>query len=455
MIAGVCFTGQTFAQQSRPMKQAYTVSYTDEGAAQASPSDTKAKEEAAPAATSTADCDTGCDSSCDPGCDGGWKFGRGNGCGLGGCDGSGDGSCDSMGCGCGSGIGGGGLFSSLFSGWKVGGWSNIGYHTARNAGAGALVGSPANFNNYDGRVQLQQQWLYAEKVADGSNGLGLGGRMDYIYGTDGPDTQAFGIPNNHWDNPWDNGFAYGHAIPQLYGEVAMGDLSIKAGKFFTIIGNEVVQATGNFFYSRQFTFYNSEPFTHTGALTTYNLDDNTQLFNGYVQGWDSGFQDNGDAYLGGFKRTLASGGTFIYTTALGRFSDNPALREMGQVQSVVFTTSLTEKLTYITQTDYLFTNDEAGTGVRNTFGNINYLIYALNDCWSVGQRFEWYNYSSDLNNVRNADIYNHTVGLNWRPMENLVFRPEVRWVWDPEQTGVNEGNASSLAIFGTDMTFSY
>ncbi len=185
-----------------------------------------------------------------------------------GCD---DPSCDSGCSSCDScGIGSGGLLSSMHDklvcaelgdqwtlfgehcGWSAGGWTNIGYHSNN---------TQFNFNNYANRTQLQQQWLWAQKVADGSEGLGLGGRIDYLYGTDAPDTQAFGIPNNHWDNSWDNGGAYGHALPQVYFEAAYGDTSVKVGHFFTIIGQEVVQATGNFFYSRQFTFYNAEPFT--------------------------------------------------------------------------------------------------------------------------------------------------------------------------------------------------
>ena len=266
--------------------------------------------------------------------------------------GDGDFACDGNGC---DGLGGDGdepwkLFQKPVMGFNVGGWTNVGYHTANNAGAGILGnGAPANFNNYADHVQLQQQWLYAEKVADGSNGLGLGGRIDYLYGTDGPDTQAFGIPNNHWDNSWDNGGAYGHAIPQLYAEAAYGDLSVKVGHFFTIIGNEVVAATGNFFYSRQFTFYNAEPFTHTGALTTYNLDDDTAIWNGYVMGWDSGFEDNGDAYIGGFSRKLSDKASLIYTNALGRFNDKLMVNgnhvaERGQIHSMIFSYAVTDKL---------------------------------------------------------------------------------------------------------------
>ena len=363
------------------------------------------------------------------------------------------------------------LIQCPVAGFNIGGWSQIGYHTANNAGLGILnnsgapgAGAPANFNNYADRVQLQQQWLYAERIADGSEGLGLGGRIDYIYGTDGPDTQSFGIANSHWDNSWDNGGAYGHAIPQLYGEVAYGNLSVKAGHFFTIIGNEVVQATGNFFYSRQFTFYNAEPFTHTGVLSTYKVDEDTTLWNGYVMGWDSGFEDNGDAYLSGFKRQLSDYTSLTYTSALGRFNDDvasPNFGERGQIHSAIVSTQLSDKLTYLVQGDYLQTDNAAGDIQRNTVGVINYLIYAMSDKWSIGSRSEWFNYTTQQ--VHNADLYNQTVGLNYKPNANLIMRPEVRWVWDKNgatgPVGANEVSPNtgafmpSQAAFGTDMIF--
>ncbi len=355
------------------------------------------------------------------------------------------------------------LFQCPILGFNIGGWSQVAYHTSNNAGPGILLGAPANFNNYGDRVQLQQQWLYAERIADGSEGLGLGGRIDYIYGTDGPDTQSFGIANRSWDNPWDHGGAYGNAIPQLYGEVAMGNLSVKVGHFFTIIGNEVVQATGNFFYSRQFTFYNAEPFTHTGVLSTYTVDEDTVFWNGYVMGWDSGFEDNGDAYISGFKRKLTCATSLVYTNALGRFNDDAASvnnGERGQIHSGILTTSLTDKLTHILQADYLATHNTA-IQVRNTVGLNNYFIYALNDKWSLGSRSEWFNFTSGTANIHNADLYNQTFGVNYKPNSNLTFRPEVRWVWDKEQLGANEISPNdglplpSQATFGTDMIFTF
>ena len=96
-----------------------------------------------------------------------------------------------------------------------------------------------------------------------------------LYGTDAQKTQAFGNPGagvrgfGFYDASLDHGY-YGWAIPQAYLEVANGDLSTKIGHFFTPIGYEVIPATGNFFHTHSYTMFNSEPFTHTGVLSTYS-----------------------------------------------------------------------------------------------------------------------------------------------------------------------------------------
>lgn len=457
MIAGACFAGTAFGQTNRTAPKYYPASYYSyyqDGAATQAPAPIASASNAAKPASDCAANSPACDVAAI-------------------CDGKGS-SCDSMAsCGCGAssckgGCGASGLLGlgllgggcNLGDPWKlapngiagvtVGGWTSVGFHDRNNY---------YSFNNYADRVQLGQQWLFAEKIANGSEGIGFGGRIDYVYGTDGPDTQAFGIANpGHWDNNWDNGGAYGHSIPQLYGEVAVGDLSVKVGHFFTIVGNEVVQSTGNFFYSRQFTFYNAEPFTHTGALSTYNVDADTQLYNGYVMGWDSGFDDNGDAYIGGFKKKLNDTFTLLYTTVLGRFGDRNAgaVGENGGIQNVILTANLTEKLTYISQTDVLYTHANAGGTFRNTFGNINYLIYKVNDCVSIGNRFEWFNFSgAAFNNVKNDDNFNYTAGINYKVNSNLMLRPEARWVWDRQRYGFNENSASSQVACGGDMVFTF
>ena len=388
------------------------------------------------------------------------------------CDGQCDGGCDSGDCyddSCDDSCGGGGLLPSgrlsecnlgepisLLGdccGYSAGGWAQLGYHS-RNLPL---------FNSRKNEFQLHQGWIYAEKAIDTEGGFDVGGRVDYLYGTDGPDTQAFGIANNHWDNQWDNGSDYGHALPQVYGEAGYGDLSVKFGHFYTLIGYEVVAAPDNFFYSHAYTMYNSEPFTHTGAVFTYDMSEEIDIFGGYVLGWDSGFEDNGDAVLAGSSVQVTDDINVTSTLVAGRFGDNNSGRalgggvigdvENGYMQSTVANIQLTEDVNYIFQTDILDTEDASGATVRKTYGINQYLIKQWSDCFGVGARFEWWNVDAASQGffsnpvpagIGDYDIFALTLGMNMRPHSNLIFRPEIRWDWV-------DGNRDELALAGVDI----
>ncbi len=403
-----------------------------------------------PACEPECGCEAGCDSPCDaPG--GCCLLGGGGGGGDEGCFGScfAGGSCLT---GCGGDLGDPYALFGECNGISAGGWLQLGYHS-QNGGS--------RFNDNADGVRLHQAWLYAEKVADGSNGLGIGGRIDYVYGIDGPDTQAFGPDDDSWDQGWDHGGSYGHAIPQLYGEVAYGDLSIKAGHFYTIIGYEVVTAPDNFFYSHAYTMYNNEPFTHTGFLASYALGDSLTAFGGYTFGWDSGFEDNGDNFLGGASVGLSEDITVTYATTIGRFNTNTGVGggvEQGYMHSLVTDVTLTDSLQWVGQYDQINTEDNAsGTKLRDGFALVSYMIYSLNDATSVGSRFEYFHRNLDpIAGDTNIDVYNLTLGVNHRLHSNLIVRPEVRWDWDKNgDAGVNEGGDTAQTTFGMDAILTF
>src|SRR5690606_251787 len=101
---------------------------------------------------------------------------------------------------------------------------------------------------------------------------------------------------------WGNDPREAWALPQVYGEVAYHNLSVIMGHFLSPLGYETVQAPGNFFYSHSFAFNHARPFTHTGAMATWDRDDLT-LYGGWVAGNDTAFElvDGGSAFLGGFR----------------------------------------------------------------------------------------------------------------------------------------------------------
>lgn len=379
------------------------------------------------------EADCGCEAVTDCGCSDG-------------CDGGCDGGCDSA---CGLDLGGLGccdlddpmtLFGS-YKNYSAGGWLQMGYHSEGNS----------LFNSQPDAYQLHQAWLWAERSIDTSCGFDIGGRVDYVYGIDAPDTQAFGTAPTGWDNSWNRGGGYGHALPQAYLEAGYGDLSVKIGHFFTLIGYEVVGAPDNFFYSHAYTMYNSEPFTHTGALATYNYSDDVTAYGGYTMGWDSGFDDNGDSFLGGLTVQMTDCWSLTYGTTFGRFGEarfNGV--EKGYMQSIVSTHTLSDNLEYVSQSDYLKSEDETGANVRDTYGINQYLFYTHSDCLSSGARLEWWNTQPGAAAL-DADVYALTLGLNYKPHGNVIVRPEVRWDWDDSRVvNLDNRNATDLTTFGID-----
>jgi len=377
------------------------------------------------------------------------------------CCGSASGSgCDSCGNACGSSCnscssgcdtccddGGCGLFGLCTNGFSfrdsmlgedswlnIGGWTQVGYHNNSTA-----IGTAGAYNVHPGKARLHQQWLYMGHQADGSAGMEFGFQFDMLYGVDAQDTQAFGNNPGNWDfqSGLDNGI-YGWAFPQLYGEVAVGDLSVKVGKFFTIIGYEVVQATGNFFYSRAFTTYNTEPFTHTGALATYTLNDAVTLYGGWTAGWDTGFDQvaSGSSFLGGIGLQLSDALNVTYATSSGNFGARSGGAD-GYMHSMVFNVNLTENLNYILQGDMLRIR---ATG-EDDLGINQYLIWSVSDRFGIGGRAEWWK-------DEGVSHYSATGGVNIRPCADIVLRPEVRQNWVPG-LGVDE------TILGIDTIVTY
>jgi hypothetical protein len=333
--------------------------------------------------------------------------------------------------------------------FTIAGWMQFGYHN-NNDGV---------FNTKPDDLQAQQMYLYAEKVADGSKGLGFGGRADILYGTDGPNTQAFGNPAGSFDfrNGWDRNGQYGWAMPQLYGEVAYGDLSVKVGHFYTLLGYQVVPATGNFFYSIPFTFNFSEAFTHTGALATYKASDEVTMYGGWTLGWDTGFDqlNQGNSFLGGASVAASDDLTVTYICTAGNLG---WIGNNAYSHAIVAVADLTDDLQYVFQTDVIDASNSVNTadgGRYETVGINQYLFYTLNDCWKAGARVEWWK-------ADGISVNEMAYGLNYRPHANLVIRPEIRYNWSPSDnlpfvmSSLNQNEAYlNQTIFGIDAILTF
>ncbi len=355
-------------------------------------------------------------------------------------------------------------------GWVLGGHTAWGYS---NNPDGAFVGNGPFVSQKEWNAfRAEQMYLYLGKVADGSKGFDWGFRADFLYGQDGNEAQAFGNINpGHYDylNGWDHG-SFEFALPQLYAEVAYQNLSVKLGHFYTIVGYEVIPTNGNFFYSKQITFYNSEAFTHTGALATYKVNDKLSVQGGWTLGWDTGFYQyaRGSNFIGGATYAVNDKTSLIYTTTFG----NLGWRGNGALNSFIVSQKWTDKFSTVHQFDVLGTDlQDPTTGVPANFNNttlvggsgvpgdstglINYAFYDINSKLKAGIRNEWYK-------ADGTSYYTCTYGVNIKPTANLVIRPEVRHMWSPGNNGniVNpatgyNNNLFNQTVFGVDAVLTF
>src|SRR5437870_5109383 len=86
-------------------------------------------------------------------------------------------------------------------------------------------------------------------------------------------------------------------LEEAYGayKVPLGSgLTVKAGKFFTLLGYELIASPNNLNFSRSFLFGLAIPFTHVGALLSYSPTEWLTVTAGPVVGWDVA-KDNNDS----------------------------------------------------------------------------------------------------------------------------------------------------------------
>jgi Putative beta-barrel porin-2, OmpL-like. bbp2 len=386
--------------------------------------------------------ETGC--GCEPSC----------GCDSGCCDGGGFGNCLGDCC-----LGDAWTLSSCLTpnccdGPTYGGWMSWGYLTD-NDRLSVAPNDLLSFEDNPDRLNLNQAWLYVEKLADASScDVTWGYRADVVYGVDAQKTQAFGNPGGTWDVTFDDG-SYGWAIPQAYGELGWNDWSVKFGHFFTPVGYEVIPVTGNFFYSHAYTMFNSEPFTHTGILATNTASDTVTWYAGWTLGWDTGFDQNqgGSNFLGGVGLQLNDDVKYTYICTAG----NLGFKGEGYSHSNVVDFTLSENWHYVLQSDYVNTNlavPVTGNDLQDVGVN-QYLFYTLNDCWALGGRAEWWKSNGvAYGNGESASYQEITGGLNYKPHANVVVRPEIRYNWTNESAG-NGTLGFNNTVFGVDAVFTF
>jgi len=323
---------------------------------------------------------------------------------------------------------------------------------------------PVTFNDRANEYQMNQLYLALERpVAKCGCSWDFGGRLDLLYGTDYFFTEALGLelhPNGgqRWNSSGPRGVGagsaalYGLAMPQAYVELfaPVGNgVNLTLGHFYSPLGYEQVMAPENFFYSHSYALQFGEPITFTGGLADYQLSNNLRALIGGTFGWNS-FDSARDQWgiLAGLAWTSTDrctslswvmhsgddGPPGVYHPAYLEASLNPSRIA---VSSLVFSRQITRRFKYVLQHDYAM-HQSAPVGGRDAewYGINQYLFCDLDEYWSCGMRMEWFRDEDRTRIVpvpgptaSGGNYWALTFGANWKPRNNLLFRPELRWDW--------------------------
>ena len=375
---------------------------------------------------------------------------------------------------------------------KVYGWIQNSYTGNANGVPASGINFGVNPNFLANRWMGNQYYLIVENPLEANDKINFGFRVDNLFGND--------WQFNHMRGLFDSSFRLNHFAgydpAQFYAEVHLpyltkGGLDIKGGRFFTILGYEVVPATGRPLLSVPYMFNYGQPFTHFGMLSTLHVTDRLNWYNGAVNGWDRWVNDKYKwNYLGGLSWTSKSGkATLSIAYIFGpnqypNYPNNPQITLPGQVEVLrpnflagrinpnyehssrtLFTTVLsykwTDKLTQAIETDQGLEVNVPGVGPGGSNKNVswqgfgNWFLYSFNDKWMGVWRAEVFR---DNNGIRTGfadNFYEQTLGLIYKPKPWLWIRPEARYDWAQFTKPYNDGTRGSQFTIGLDAVILY
>ena len=321
------------------------------------------------------------------------------------------------------------------------------------------------FDQYKNQGVFDQADITIERTVDVTKKeWDLGFRVETLWGSDASQVHSNGVfdwydsptdPQNQWD------------LNQAYVDLAVplgNGIRIRAGKYVTPLGAETINPNGVPFFSRGYLFNYAIPFTQTGVIGTYALDDNWTVEGGLFRGWEQSTRDNNGspsfegkvAYLTTDKKL-----SIVNNLVTGpEQADNTSNYRTVWDLLVCYTPDPTGPWTFMVNTDYGYEPNVPGVGDSQWYGIAGYTGYALNTKCTLNGRLEWFrdNDGSRIGVV--GDFYEATLGVTIKPFptsamaSGLLIRPEIRWDHS-DNAFFGRGQDKDQATLAVDMIFNF
>lgn len=250
-------------------------------------------------------------------------------------------------------------------------------------------------------------------------------------------------------------------IANAYAQYAVGNLTVQAGKFWTLAGAEVANPTSDNEISRSLLFWNMEPGLHTGVRAAYSVGAPLTV----TVGVNNGFNFTSSPTVNGstLSKTLELGASgtpnkmFSYSAAFYSGA-SPLFGEAAagrlQLLDLVGTINATDALSFSANVDAMQKQEYLGlgSGTGRATGIALYANYALNDKITLAARGE---YISDGDGIVTANsgadsafawgtsnkLKELTLAVGYAPGNGLKLSAEVRQ--DKSDVAIFSGGVST------------
>jgi hypothetical protein len=328
------------------------------------------------------------------------------------------------------------------------------------------------FDVNDQHLDLNQADMkFARAATQGGTNWDWGFMAEVLYGTDGRFIHSSGLNFYGGQNPqvspaqqWDIEQAYF----TLNAPVGNG-LLFTVGKFATLLSYETINPTSNPLFSHTYSYGLAVPFTNTGVLANYQLNNQWAVTAGVTRGWDQALkQDTGDAlnatgqiaYTSYNVKGLKGFFNFITGPASADIVPDQVNRYWRSVGEVILSYAYGDNWTFATDAVYGY-EPKAGIGGKNAswFGDTLYATYKFNSYVSATARGEYF---SDHDGARGlgGEVYEATAGLEITPfptneyLQSLLFRPEFREDFSGEKL-FDAGTQYNQATVAADLIYQF
>ena len=261
------------------------------------------------------------------------------------------------------------------------------------------------FTDHANQASINQILLTANKPLDPKDpDYQWGFKVQFMYGSDARYTQFLGElnrvdPDQRYQLDVVEANVQAH-LPWL----TEGGIDLKVGQYPTPLGYETIDPSTNPFYSHSYIFQFGLPFKHTGALTVTHVNSMLDVYGGIDTGTNTTFGPLGDnngavGGIGGFALNLMEGNLTIL--ALTHFGPEQATRLLSPLgvnangswryfNDVLVTYKATDKLTLVTEFNWVRDGFGATGKPANGFGAAQYAAYALTDTLTLNGRAEYW-----------------------------------------------------------------